>query len=52
MVETLKIKFCKVNKMVETNDKYSMLDFRLTGKNIKIDFSKHLTKKKSNFCVI
>lgn len=31
--------------MVETNDKYSMLDFRLTGKNIKIDFSKHLTKK-------
>ena len=31
--------------MSEINDKFSLLNFELLGKNIKIDFTKHLTKK-------
>lgn len=31
--------------MKEINDKFSLLNFELLGKDIKIDFTKHLTKK-------
>ena len=31
--------------MLDVKEKYSMLDFEMIGKNIRIDFSKHLTKK-------